>query len=93
MIPRFVDLFCKGVLPQIEGLVSALAASDADGVRRHAHAIKGSAGNIAALRMHDTAAMMEKAAKEGDLTEAPHRLAMMQEEYRAFVEAAGASEV
>jgi CheY-like chemotaxis protein len=91
MIPRFVGLFCKGFLTQMEGLVSALAAGDADEVRRHAHAIKGSTGNIAALRMHRTAAMMEKAAKEGDLTEAPQRLATLQEEYREFTEAAGAS--
>lgn len=91
MIPRFVGLFCKGVLPQMEWLVSALAAGDTDGVRRYAHAIKGSAGNIAALRMHQTAAMVEKAAKEGDLTEVPRLLVIMQEEYRAFAEAAGAS--
>ena len=91
MISRFVELFCKGVLLQFEGIASALAAGDADGVRRHAHAIKGSAGNIAALRMHETAAMMEKAAKEGDLTEAPQRLVMLQEEYRAFIDAAGVS--
>ncbi len=87
MIPRFVELFCKGVLPQLEGLVTALAAEDADGVRRHAHAIKGSAGNIAAQRMHHTAAMIEKAAKEGNLTEAPQQLARLQMEYREFTEA------
>jgi CheY-like chemotaxis protein len=86
MIPRFVGLFCKSVLPQMEGLVDALAAKDADGVRRHAHAIKGSAGNIAALRMHQTAAMIEKAAKEGDLAEAPERLALLQTEFQVFNE-------
>ena len=89
MIPRFVELFCKGALPQLEGLTLAVAAEDADGVRRHAHAIKGSAGNIAALRMHHTAAIMEIAAKEGDLTEAPQRLAKLQLEYREFEEAIG----
>jgi signal transduction histidine kinase/CheY-like chemotaxis protein/HPt (histidine-containing phosphotransfer) domain-containing protein len=87
MIPRFVGLFYKGVLPQFEGLVAALAAEDADGVRRCAHAIKGAAGNIAAQRMQRTASMMEKAAKEGDLSEAPQRLAMLQQEYKAFTEA------
>ena len=90
MIPRFVGLFCKGVLPELEGLGSALAAEDADGVRRHAHAIKGSAGNIAALRMHETAAMIEKAAKEGDLTETARHIAVLQVEYREFTEAVGA---
>lgn len=92
-IPRFVGLFCKGVPPQMEGLETSLAADDADGVRRHAHAIKGSAANISALRMHQVAAMIEKAAKEGDLADAPQRLAMLKEEYRMFVEAAGASKL
>jgi CheY-like chemotaxis protein/HPt (histidine-containing phosphotransfer) domain-containing protein len=87
MIPRFVGLFYKGVLPEMEGLVATLAAEDADGVRRHAHAIKGAAGNIAALRIHQTAAMIEKEAKEGDLTMAPQRLAVLQQEYLTFVEA------
>lgn len=90
MIPRFVGLFCKGVSSELEGLVTALAADDADGVRRHAHAIKGSSGNIAAQRMHKTAALMEKAAKDGDLTEASQQLASLQWEYRKFMAAAGA---
>ncbi|MDD5286645.1 MAG: ATP-binding protein [Desulfuromonadaceae bacterium] len=91
MIPRFVGLFCKGVMPQLNGLVTALAAKDADGVRRHAHAIKGSAGNISALRMHNAALIIEKAAKEGDLTEASKQFANLQLEYSAFIEAVGAS--
>ncbi|MDD2309448.1 MAG: ATP-binding protein [Desulfuromonadaceae bacterium] len=90
MIPRFIGLFCKGVVPQMDGLVTALKAEDADGVRRHAHAIKGSAGNIAALRMHETAAMIEKAAKEDDLTETVRHLAVLQVEYREFTEAVDA---
>ena len=89
MIPRFVGLFCKGVVPEFEGLATSLAAGDADGVRRHAHAIKGSSGNIAAQRMHQTAALMEKAAKEGDLTEAPEWLARLQQEYREFAAVVG----
>ena len=87
MIARFIGLFCKGVLPQLEGLAAALAAEDAEGVRRHAHAIKGSAGNISALRMNQTASLLEKAAKNGDLAKAPQQLAMLQLEYRDFIEA------
>lgn len=85
MVPRFVTLFCKGVLPQLEGLGTALESDDADGVRRHAHAIKGSAGNIAALRMQRTAAMIEKAAKESELADVPQRLAALQQEYSEFI--------
>lgn len=90
MVPRFVGLFCKGVLPELDGLVAALEAENADAVRRHAHAIKGSAGNIAALRIQWTAALMEKIAKEGNLTEVPQQLATLQLEYLAFTETVAA---
>ncbi|MDD2736136.1 MAG: ATP-binding protein [Desulfuromonadaceae bacterium] len=90
MIPRFVNLFYKGVLPQMEGLGMALSAKDVDEVRRYAHGIKGSAGNIAALRMHQVAAMMEKTAGEGDLTEAQQLFALLQIECRAFFAVVGA---
>jgi len=84
MIPRFVGLFCKGALPEMEGLASALAMNDTDGVRQHAHAVKGSAANIAALRMNRTAAQIEQAAKEGNLVEVPLLLVLLQQEYQDF---------
>ena len=86
MVPRFIGLFCKGVVPQLEALTTALAAEDADGVRRCAHAIKGAAANISALRIQQTAAMMETEAKQGDLAEVPQRLAVLQREYRLFTD-------
>jgi signal transduction histidine kinase/CheY-like chemotaxis protein/HPt (histidine-containing phosphotransfer) domain-containing protein len=89
MIPRFVGLFCKGVVPELEGLAAAVTSDDADGVRRHAHAIKGSAANIAALRVNRIAAEIEKSAKEGDLTEAPQRLALLHDEYQTFIKIVG----
>jgi HPt (histidine-containing phosphotransfer) domain-containing protein len=90
MIPRFVGLFCKGFLSELNELVTALAAEDSDSVRRHAHAIKGSAGNIAAMRLHNLAGLIEKAAKEGDLSEAQRKLAQLQQEYLAFNKAVSA---
>ncbi len=90
MIPRFVGLFQKGVLPQMDGLVTALAEGDADAVRRCAHAIKGASGNIAALRIQQTAATLEQAAREGDLTDGPRLLGRLQFEYGAFTEALAA---
>jgi signal transduction histidine kinase/CheY-like chemotaxis protein/HPt (histidine-containing phosphotransfer) domain-containing protein len=86
MIPRFVGLFCKDALQQLEGLALALAEENADGVRRHAHAIKGAAGNIAAPRIHGTAASMEQFAKDGNLAAVHHQLHTLQQEYRAFIE-------
>ena len=90
MIPRFVGLFCKGFLTEMAGLVAALEACDADSIRRHAHAIKGSAGNIAALRLHTKARLLEDAAGNGDLTEAAQHITTLQQEFRAFNETVGA---
>lgn len=86
MIPRFVGLFRKGFVPQLEGLEAALAGGDADGVRRHAHAIKGSAGNIAAMRLHETAARLEKEAKAGDISCASEGIELLKKEYREFID-------
>lgn len=87
IIPRFVGLFCKGAVPQIEGVGAALAAGDVDGVRRCAHAIKGAAGNISALRVQQTAAIIERAAKDNDLAELPQLYARLQLDYGEFTAA------
>jgi HPt (histidine-containing phosphotransfer) domain-containing protein len=46
-------------------LRSAVAASDADATRRHAHAIAGAAGNLGADPLRHAAKALELAAKEG----------------------------
>lgn len=86
MIPRFVGLFCTGFLSEMNELIAALTANNADSVRRHAHAIKGSSANIAAMRLNRLAGLLEKAAKAGDLSEAAQQLAQIQKEYRGFCE-------
>jgi signal transduction histidine kinase/DNA-binding response OmpR family regulator len=89
MIPRFVGLFCKGFAPELEGLIAALSSGNTDGVRRHAHAIKGSAANIAALEINRTASQIEKAAKEGEVADIPQLLAQLHKEYNNFIEVVG----
>jgi signal transduction histidine kinase/CheY-like chemotaxis protein/HPt (histidine-containing phosphotransfer) domain-containing protein len=90
LIPRFVGLFCKGVAAQLEGLAAALEDENPDGVRKHAHAIKGSSANIAAQRMYEAASMVEKTAKEGDLSTAALGISALQREYLQFVDTATA---
>lgn len=55
----------------VRALTQAIAARDADGVRRAAHAIKGAAMNFDAVDTVAAAARLERAAQAGDLTEAP----------------------
>jgi signal transduction histidine kinase/CheY-like chemotaxis protein/HPt (histidine-containing phosphotransfer) domain-containing protein len=92
LIPRFVELFCTGADVQIAGIAAALAERDADGVRRQAHGIKGAAGNIAALRLHQIAGDIEKIAKEDNFVEASRLFDVLQLEYRAFTETVAGSE-
>lgn len=49
-------------------LREGIAANDADVVRKAAHGIKGSAGNMGATRVMELAAELEARARAGDLT-------------------------
>ncbi len=52
-------------------------ASDTGTLERTAHALKGSCGNLGARKMAETAGLLEKAGRGGDLSAAPgflHRL-------------------
>ncbi len=49
----------------IKNLKTVLAEKDAEGIRLHAHSIKGMCGNISAKRLSDIAYQMEIAGKEG----------------------------
>ncbi|CAH2030365.1 ATP-binding protein [Trichlorobacter ammonificans] len=89
LLPRFLAIFYKGVAAGMADLEVAVAAGDADGVRRHAHAIKGAAANIGALQLRETASRLEEAAKGGAIADAPQRLAVLKERLEAFTATAG----
>ena len=62
-------------------LAEAIGSGDVEGVRRAAHSIKGSSGNIGANRVMDVAAALEQSARGGDLSDAPARAAAIEAEY------------
>jgi PAS domain S-box-containing protein len=55
-------------------LAGAVPQCNADLIRARAHSIKGSAGNIGATALQDLAAAMERAGRDGDLSEAERLL-------------------
>lgn len=57
-----------GLLAQLE---AAVARGEAEGIRRAAHAIKGSVANFAAARAQAAAFALEQAGRHGDLAPAP----------------------
>jgi len=88
LIPRFIGLFRNGVQKNLEQLQQAIADNDSDAVRVQAHTIKGSCANIGALRMHETAAVLETAAKAGDISDAAAGLAKLRRQYDDFIQLA-----
>jgi signal transduction histidine kinase/ActR/RegA family two-component response regulator/HPt (histidine-containing phosphotransfer) domain-containing protein len=84
LIPRFLELFRNGVVRQREELAAAAFSGDAETVRIAAHAIKGSAANISALRVHDIAANIEKCAFEGHINAAVALIPDLHEELDRF---------
>jgi CheY-like chemotaxis protein len=84
LIPRFLELFRNGVARQREELAAAVSSGDADAVRIAAHAVKGSAANISALRVHDIAANIEKNAIEGHINAAVAQIPNLHEELDRF---------
>ena len=62
-----VEAFCEQVPLQLDELEGLLASGELDRIARCAHSIKGSAANLAAVRLSVAAARMEHAAKENDL--------------------------
>ncbi len=63
-------LFAEQVVVEADALKQQIQAQDLGGVARHAHAMKGSCGNVGAMALSVWAAALEKAAKTGDLAAA-----------------------
>ena len=64
-------LFIAECPRMLEAVQDALARGQADAIRRAAHAIKGAAGNFAPDGLAATARLLEQAAADGRLEEAP----------------------
>lgn len=62
-----VLLFVDQLEGELAGLRAAQAAQDWPGLYRRAHALKGSSGNMGATALSESAARLERAAREGDL--------------------------
>ena len=89
MLPRFIEMYRKGVAASMAALEEAIASENTDNVRMHAHAIKGSSANIGALQIREIAARLEEAAKAGDIGGAPLALSSLKAKLNAFNLAAG----
>ena len=71
LLAELAELFLEDVPTQLEALQEAIAGCNALSVEQVAHTLKGSCGNMGALRMVTICAELEETARSGDLATAP----------------------
>ena len=84
MLNTFIGMFSANTSGFMIALRDALDRADFDQVRIQAHAIKGAASNISALRMQETAAAIEARAKKGSLDGVPELVGRLEDEFEEF---------
>ena len=88
LIEKIMPVFVEDNIKRLEELGSAIKKANARDVRVHAHTIKGSAGNVGAVRLSEIAARLEQMALKDDLSQAEELLQNITAEFNklhAFV--------
>jgi two-component system, sensor histidine kinase and response regulator len=70
LLAELAGLFLEDVPPQLEALREATEGGDASSVQRVAHTLKGSCGNMGAVRMATICAELEDVGRSGELERA-----------------------
>ena len=78
ILNELIELFLTGVPPQ---LIALKVAGDAHSVERIAHTLKGSCGNMGAVRMETLCTEFEEIGRSEDLRAAPARISRLEEEF------------
>lgn len=69
--PLLMDTFLTDSVRQFDELEKALQGSDMDALRRTAHSLKGSCGNVGATSLQEACAKLENCARHGEQDELP----------------------
>jgi CheY-like chemotaxis protein len=81
VLGELIELFLADAPPRLVALREAAEAGDARTVVEIAHALKGSCSNMGAVGMGATCAELEEAARAGELSGAPARISVLEEEF------------
>jgi two-component system, sensor histidine kinase and response regulator len=81
LLDELIEMFFDDVPSQLEALQEAMKAGDAHFVERVAHTLKGSCGNIGALRMVAICAELQDIGASKDLSRAPELLGHLKAEF------------
>jgi CheY-like chemotaxis protein/HPt (histidine-containing phosphotransfer) domain-containing protein len=81
ILSELIELFLHEVPQQLGTIREAIEKDDAPSVERIAHTLKGSSGNMGAMRMAQNCAELEDGGASGDLSRAPELLERLEEEF------------
>ncbi len=78
---ELLDLFQAETPSLLVQLVAAVAAGDADGLKRAAHSLKGSSANLGASRLAALGGVLERLGRDGTTAGATALVAQLEPEY------------
>jgi len=78
------EMFLQDCPRLLRGVQAALAAADAPGLHRAAHALRGAAATVGALVLRDQANVLESASGIPDMVAAQHAADMLEAQFTAF---------
>ena len=81
---ELIDLFFDHVPGKIDDLEKALEHKNNDSIKQLAHNLKGSAGNIGAIKLQETALKLENAGKANNINEAILLVSEIKHRFEAF---------
>ena len=87
LVERVVLAYLESAATQIAKLQSAVDSSDAEGMRKSAHALKSSSANVGALNLAELCKQMEDKGCQMDLADSDILQRRIQQEYERAVAA------
>ena len=81
ILNELIELFLTEAPPQLASLGQAMEAGDVHSIQRIALTLKGSCGNMGAVRMEAICAELEEIGRSGALAAAPARISRLEEEF------------
>jgi len=84
VVKEILNLYLEKTPEQISAVSEAVMKKDASLIRSSAHSLKGSSGNVGAVKLSQTAQKMEMIGKEGDLSQAEGLMKEIEENFRGF---------
>jgi len=88
--PILMDTFLHDSVRQFDELEKALQGSDMDALRRNAHSLKGSCGNLGATSLQEACAKLENCARHGEQGNLPELITNVSSQLQLVREAISA---